>query len=66
MKNYKSHALAFGITAAVLLVALGIITWKWMALRKAVAVTATKTANPTSAAINAAVSAVQTSAATQV
>lgn len=62
MKNYKNHAIVFGILSAVLLVSLTIVAWKWMSLRKAVAITATKTANPTASATSAAVSAVQSSA----
>lgn len=63
MKNYKNHAIAFGITAAVLLIVAVIVTYKWMQLRKNIAKVTTKTAAPTSAAVNAAVEATNQAAA---
>lgn len=63
MKNYKTHAITFGILAGILLIALVIVGYKYMQLRKSVAKVATKTTNPTVAATSAAIDAINQQAA---
>ena len=61
-KNYKTQAMVFGITGGVLLVAIIIIGWQYISLRKDIAKVATKTANPSGSAISAAVTSLETTA----
>lgn len=62
--NAKTSAIFFGVLAAVLTIALAIVSWKYVELRKAIGVNATKTANPTSGAITSAVQSTLTNAQT--
>lgn len=58
MKSYKNQAIIFGVLMGIFLIVGIIVTYKYMQLRKKVAIVATKTPTPTASAIRAAVDAI--------